>query len=482
MWWGGLKGGLAIAVVLSIPSDLPERQFLFDLTIGMVLFTLLVSAPTIRPLMERLGMNRLSRGEQLELHSALVDARSQAHAFLSKLKRSKLTPEKETTPLTNEIRLAFAMGWYDEDAEKHDDDEFIATLRAYHIERKELKNLYESGYISQYIYLDMFNRLYDLRETLRLGESNLDGHRESNQYSFFQRLENNILRKIRERRWSSTLLSKYQSMRMVQQLQRDLAHVLMCDSVLAMLKSQDDLDTEIRDRVVSIYKKRKKYYRSHLKQVQLRFPGFYYHFLELLAKRAIIKSGWNHAKTDFEHGDLSAKGFVSIQHKVLDKLTHFEDLAPHITSEEDSVSDILKGLQIFDELSIEDRNYLEKSATCITFLPGDTIIGAYESGDSFYVIINGSAVVWRTDALSYKHRVADLGDGDIMGESSLLADYESGRHVRSATIKAETPCTVLRVSMRSMLAILKKYPEIKNAIQKIHDERGADAAPQVTDA
>jgi CRP-like cAMP-binding protein len=97
------------------------------------------------------------------------------------------------------------------------------------------------------------------------------------------------------------------------------------------------------------------------------------------------------------------------------------------------------------------------------------------------VIIQGKATVWRTDALSYKHRVADLSDGDIMGESSLLSEYEKGRHVRSATINAETPCTLLRIAMRPMLTILKKYPEIKIAIQGIHDTRGADSAPKVTD-
>jgi hypothetical protein len=35
--------------------------------------------------------------------------------------------------------------------------------------------------------------------------------------------------------------------------------------------------------------------------------------------------------------------------------------------------------------------------------------------------------------------------------------------------------------MRPMLSILKKYPEIKNAIQEIHDARGAGSAPKVTD-
>ena len=481
MWWGGLKGGLAIAIVLSIPADLPERQFLFDLTIGVVLFTLLVSAPTIRPLMERLGMNRLSRGESLELRSVVIDARSQSHSYLSKLLQSKVAPKTEATPLSNEIRLAFALGWYDEDADKHEDDEYIAMLRAYHVERRELKSLYETGYVSQYIYLDMLNRLYDMRETLRLGESEIENHRENAQQSFFQRMEDGFLRKIRERRWSSSLLSKYQSMRIVQQLQRNLSHVLMCDSVIAMLNNQDDLDPGARDRIITIYKGRKKHYRRYLKQTRVRFPRFYHHYLELLAKRSTINSGWNHVKSQFEHGDLGAKGFVSIQHKVKEKLAHIEDLAPAISSEEDSITEMLNDLEMFDELSVADRRYLEKNAILITFLPGDTIMGAYESGDSLYVIIAGEAVVWRTDALSYAHRVADLGDGEIMGESSLLAEHESGRHVRSATIKAETPCTVLRISMRSMLTIIKKYPGIKDVIQQIHDSRGADHAPKITD-
>jgi len=481
MWWGGLKGGLAIAVVLSIPADLPERQFLFDLTIGVVLFTLLVSAPTIRPLMERLGMNRLSRGESLELRSVIIDARARSQSYLSGLLQSKVVPKAEANPLSNEIRLTFSLGWYDEDAEKHEDDEMIALLRAYHIERKELKLLYENGYVSQYIYLDMLNRLYDMRETLRVGESQLNSPLEGSRQSFFERMEEAFLRKIRERRWSSALLSNYQGLRIVQQLQRNLAHVMMCDTVLDMLDNQDDLDAGACEAIITRYKERRKHYRRYLKQTRARFPSFYHHYLELLAKRSTINSGWNHVKSQFEHGDLSAKGFVSIQRKVEEKQAHFQDLAPTISSEDDGVPEMLNGVELFDELSAEDRGYLEKNATGINFLPGDTIMGAYEKGDNFYIIIEGEATVWRTDALSYKHRVAELSSGDIMGESSLLAELGSGRHVRTATINAETPCAVLRISMRSMLITLKKYPQIKGLIQQIHDDRGADHAPKITD-
>ncbi|UCH41066.1 MAG: cation:proton antiporter [Gammaproteobacteria bacterium] len=480
MWWGGLKGGLAIAVVLSIPADLPERQFLFDLTIGVVLFTLLVSAPTIRPLMQRLGMNELSKGEDMELRATLIDARHKLHAHLDKLQQNKLTPRIEIDRMLNDIEIAFGMGWFD-DSEQHDDDDFIAMLRAYHIERSELKKLYETGYISQYVYLDMLNQLYDMREDLRQGESEIESQRAGGKQSLFQRLEDRFLRFIRERRWSSRLMSRFQSTRMVQQLQRNLAHVLMCDAVIAALKGQDDLTAVAREQAISSYKQRKKHYRKNLKMARVRFPGFYRHYLELLARRSTIYSGWNHVHSEFEHGDLSAKGYISTQHKVQKKIDRINEAIPTTAGDEDSIGEMLSDIELFEGLSDEDRAYLEKSATCITFLSGDTIMGAYETGDHFYVIIFGEAVVWRTDALSYAHRVADLADGDIMGESALLAEYERGRHVRSATIKAETPCSVLRISMRAMLSILGKYPEIKDAIQQIHDDRGADHAPHISD-
>jgi CPA1 family monovalent cation:H+ antiporter len=481
MWWGGLKGGLAIAVVLSIPADLPERQFLFDLTIGVVLFTLLISAPTIKPLMERLGMNRLSDGENMELRSSLINARSKSKTYMSKLLQSKAVPESATDSLVREIRSTFALGWLDEESEKHDDDEYLALLRAYRSERQELKSLYEIGYISRYIFLDILNRLYSMRETLRLGDSELDSHRESSQQTFFQKLEDAFLRKIREQRWSSGILSKYQGIRMVQQIQRGLAHILMCDSVLAMLAEQDDLDDETRERVRSVYEERKQHYRRHLEFVEQQFPDFFYRYLERLAMKSVINSGWNNVKTEFANDDLGAKGFSSIQRKVLEKLAHISDFEPVVSSDDESVVDILAGLELFDELSDEDRSYLVKNATSITFLPEDEIMGAYETGDYFYVIIHGKAAVWRTDALSYRHQVAEFGDGDIMGETSLLVEYEKGRHIRSATIIAEEPCTLIRIAMRPMLTILKKYPAIKDTIQQIHDARGADHAPKITD-
>ena len=50
--WGGLRGGLAIALVLSLPNNV-DHQLLIILTYAIVLFSIIVQGLTIKPLLER---------------------------------------------------------------------------------------------------------------------------------------------------------------------------------------------------------------------------------------------------------------------------------------------------------------------------------------------------------------------------------------------------------------------------------------------
>ena len=54
LFWGGLRGAVAVAMALALPVDLPQRALLQDITFGAVLFTLLVQATTIGRVVERL--------------------------------------------------------------------------------------------------------------------------------------------------------------------------------------------------------------------------------------------------------------------------------------------------------------------------------------------------------------------------------------------------------------------------------------------
>ena len=68
LWWGGLRGSVSIALALSVPAVLPEREKMIATVFGVVLFTLLVQGLTTKPLLEKLGLlsNQPLRQQYLE--------------------------------------------------------------------------------------------------------------------------------------------------------------------------------------------------------------------------------------------------------------------------------------------------------------------------------------------------------------------------------------------------------------------------------
>lgn len=53
LFWSGLRGAVAIAMALSLPELMPQRQLMLEITFGIVLFTLVVQGMTIEPLVRR---------------------------------------------------------------------------------------------------------------------------------------------------------------------------------------------------------------------------------------------------------------------------------------------------------------------------------------------------------------------------------------------------------------------------------------------
>jgi len=58
--WGGLRGALALALALSLPSTSPYREQILNLTFGVVIFSILIQGLTLKPVLKLL---RLADGD-----------------------------------------------------------------------------------------------------------------------------------------------------------------------------------------------------------------------------------------------------------------------------------------------------------------------------------------------------------------------------------------------------------------------------------
>ncbi len=56
VWWGGVRGSVSIALALSVPDAVPQREAIIATVFGVVLFTLLAQGLTIKPWLVKLRL------------------------------------------------------------------------------------------------------------------------------------------------------------------------------------------------------------------------------------------------------------------------------------------------------------------------------------------------------------------------------------------------------------------------------------------
>ena len=102
MYWGGLRGAIALAIVLSL-KDLPHAETFVALVTGAVLFTLLVQGLSIETLVHRLGLDKPPLADQVGSAEGLLSAKRKALERIPELQSGGLFSARIANDLSNQF-------------------------------------------------------------------------------------------------------------------------------------------------------------------------------------------------------------------------------------------------------------------------------------------------------------------------------------------------------------------------------------------
>lgn len=176
--WSGLRGALAIALILTLPSTLPFYEEMLIYTVGVIFFTIIFNGFTISPLINALGLKAFSIMERFEhdenkvlidqkVHTQLKNMRDRN--FISDRIYKKVNAEymQDSKESTEDIRELFRTNEKDM---RHGELSAILKRHILGVEKRSFLKLYHHGEITQELLNILLNNVNRQMETVRTGE------------------------------------------------------------------------------------------------------------------------------------------------------------------------------------------------------------------------------------------------------------------------------------------------------------------------
>ena len=138
--------------------------------------------------------------------------------------------------------------------------------------------------------------------------------------------------------------------------------------------------------------------------------------------------------------------------------------------------DVLRQIALFERMEPAKLKLLAMTSDRVTFRPGGTMMRQGDDGDAAYVLITGKANVL-VNTPSGPLKVAELGDGQIVGEIAILVDIP-----RTATVEAQDELVALKISKDNFLRLLNNSPQVGIEIIRVLASRLENTTNQLREA
>jgi CPA1 family monovalent cation:H+ antiporter len=168
LWWGGLRGAVSMALVLSLPITLENRSLLTTLAFGYVLFSLLLQGLSMPPLLRLLGFMRQSETqrhfEEVLARIAGVEGAIQA---VKRMQEQHILSQPVSRSLTREFNARIQEHQQELNQMIEENPELAKTMvqvvgaEILNRQRQAIEHLARRGIISSDVYEHVLNHIAD---------------------------------------------------------------------------------------------------------------------------------------------------------------------------------------------------------------------------------------------------------------------------------------------------------------------------------
>lgn len=472
MYWGGLRGAIALAIVLSIPKFEYSELFI-ALVMGAVLFTLIVQGLSIEWLVARLGLSKPPLSDRIAESEGNISATEEATfrlkelqpggffsaAIAARLQQQCAESLSDERAVLNQLRRA----------ELNEGQEIVLLyLRCYGTEEAQYNDLYAKGHLGETTVRNLMTNLTaqieavkfldesQLASSNKLPEPNLDKHH----------ISRRLLHLVEKAPGLSTLTERLRLEQIAVDYEESWARFHACTTVLAdmeKLKSLTQLDEMIFDGVKSQYENWRGQAERSIDGMTEQYPEFVASMQERLGKRLILLSESEAIQLEDSQGNIPrglAEKMTELRAKRLWDLRGHEIARLRVAPEE-----LLRKVPFFAQVPAKEFEALTRKMKRHSVVTDEKVIQQGDSGERLYMIARGVVrISQRIDGEEVN--LATLIAGDFFGEMALLHDDD-----RTATVTSISPCTFYILERRDLEQAMEENPSIRRALEVADEQR-----------
>jgi CPA1 family monovalent cation:H+ antiporter len=159
VYWGGLRGGIAIAIVLGL-SEYPFGETFVALVMGSVLFTLVMQGMTMERLVRWLGLDKPALADRVAKAESQLDALRAASASIPELRAGGLFSQRIGDDLDRQLAADIGRVGAELEILRHtelnaEQEKRLLLARCFSAEQALYHGLFRRGHLSEGTYRDL---------------------------------------------------------------------------------------------------------------------------------------------------------------------------------------------------------------------------------------------------------------------------------------------------------------------------------------